>query len=116
MTETRCKIAQKTKRISFRITQEQYEKLLKETEAAQIPNGNISEYLRRQAELYNQKDLIYWEGMKEIQYQIRKIGLNINQIVRRNNSRLYFKSDKEELVKDLKEIQKLLKELQRKEI
>lgn len=54
--------------------------------------------------------------MKEIQYQIRKIGLNINQIVRRNNSRLYFKSDKEELVKDLKEIQKLLKELQKKEI
>ena len=104
-------MAQKNKKISFRITEEQYEKLVKDAKTAGIRNGNVSEYIRRQVEEGGLEDLKRREHIKEIQYQIRKIGVNINQIVRRNNSRLYFKSDKEELIKDLKEIQRLMVEL-----
>ncbi len=104
-------MAQKNKKISFRITEEQYEKLVKDAKTAGIRNGNVSEYIRRQVEEVGLEDLKRREHIKEIQYQIRKIGVNINQIVRRNNSRLYFKSDKEELIKDLKEIQRLMVEL-----
>lgn len=104
-------MAKKTKKISFRITEEQYEKLLKDAKAAGIRNNNVSEYIRRQAEAAGLEDLKRREHIKEIQYQIRKIGVNVNQIVRRNNSRLYFKSDKEELIKDLQEIRRLMMEL-----
>ena len=36
--------------------------------------------------------------------EIHKIGININQIVRNNNSELYFQKDKKTLEDDLKKI------------
>ena len=36
--------------------------------------------------------------LRELSYEINKIGVNINQIVKNNNSGLYSDDDKEELV------------------
>lgn len=37
------------------------------------------------------------KSLKEIQYEIAKIGNNVNQIVKNNNSYLYSETDKKEL-------------------
>lgn len=98
----------KTRKICLRITEEEYQKLLEDTKAAGIPRDNISEYLRRQLRLFRPERLVESDHWKELAYQIRKIGINVNQIVSRHNSRLYFPSDKEQLKKDLEEIRMLL--------
>ena len=52
--------------------------------------------------------------LKDMNYQIRKIGVNINQITARNNSRLYFVSDKEQLKEDMEKLIKLFEEFRDK--
>lgn len=45
---------------------------------------------------------------KDLIYEINRIGNNINQIVKNNNSRLYSEDDKKELAAGMEEIKKLL--------
>ena len=93
-------------------------KLTKETanllaERSKAENMNESEYIRYL--LLNQSDHprsreLELEIMR-LRNEINKIGLNVNQIVKNNNSHMYSENDKIDLVKDMEEIKILLKQM-----
>ena len=99
--------------VTFRVTEEEYELLKNRTVQSGIRSGNISEYVRRQV-LGEEYPYVREKLLRDMNYQIRKIGVNINQITARNNSRLYFVSDKEQLKEDMEELIKLFEEFRDK--
>ena len=94
----------------FKLTDETA-KLLAERSKAE--NMNESEYIRylllNQSEHPRSRELEL-EVMR-LRNEINKIGLNVNQIVKNNNSHMYSENDKINLVKDMEEIKILLKQM-----
>lgn len=94
----------------FKLTEETA-KLL--AERSKVENMNESEYIRylllNQSENPGSRELEL-ETMR-LRNEINKIGGNINQIVKNNNSHLYRESDKINLIKYMEEINGLVKEL-----
>lgn len=71
---------------------------------------SISLYLRSII-MTEEKSVIDKEQLlvyKELIYEINRIGNNINQIVKNNNSKLYSDDDKHELAAGMEEIKRLL--------
>ena len=99
-----------TLRKHFKLTEETA-KLLAERSKAE--NMNESEYIRylllNQSEHPRSRELEL-EVMR-LRNEINKIGLNVNQIVKNNNSHMYSENDKINLVKDMEEIKILLKQM-----
>lgn len=91
----------------FKLTDETA-KLLAERSKAE--NMNESEYIRylllNQSENPRSKELEL-EVMR-LRNEINKIGLNVNQIVKNNNSDLYRESDKIKLILEMEKIENLL--------
>lgn len=94
----------------FKLTEETA-KLLAERSKAE--NMNESEYIRHlllnQSEHPRSRELEL--EIMRLRNEVNKIGLNINQIVKNNNSHLYRESDKINLIKYEEEIRGLIKEL-----
>lgn len=94
----------------FKLTEETA-KLLAERSKAE--NMNESEYIRylllNQSKHPRSRELEL--EIMHLQNEVNKIGLNINQIVKNNNSHLYRESDKINLIKYVEEIRGLIKEL-----
>ncbi len=91
----------------FKLTEETA-KLLAERSKAE--NMNESEYIRylllNQSEHPRNRELEL--EIMRLRNEINKIGLNINQIVKNNNSHIYNESDKMELKSQLEIIKDLL--------
>lgn len=98
----------KTQSVSIRLTNEEHEMLLEKAEGCR----SLSEYLRYQvfADI-PQKNQRLLEEIRKAQYELHKIGVNINQIVKNNNSRIYKTSDKRELEDSMRRIQELEREI-----
>ena len=94
----------------FKLTEETA-KLLEERSKAE--SMNESEYIRylllNQSENPRSKELEL--EIMRLRNEINKIGVNINQIVKNNNSHLYRESDKINLIKYMEEINGLVEEL-----
>ena len=94
----------------FKLTEETANLL---AERSKAENMNESEYIRylilNQSEHPRSRELEL-EVMR-LRNEINKIGLNVNQIVKNNNSHLYRESDKINLIRYVEEINELLKEL-----
>lgn len=99
-----------TIRKHFKLTEETA-KLLAEHSKAE--NMNESEYIRylllNQSE--NPRSCELELEIMRLRNEINKIGVNINQIVKNNNSHRYNEDDKIGLVKDMAEIKELLMRL-----
>lgn len=93
----------------FKLTEETA-KLLAERSKAE--NMNESEYIRHL--LLNQSEHPISRELEleimRLRNEINKIGVNINQIVKNNNSRRYSENDKMDLAEDMEEIKTLLKQ------
>jgi len=94
----------------FKLTEETAKIL---TERSKAENMNESEYIRylllNQSEHPRSRELEL-EVMR-LRNEINKIGVNINQIVKNNNSHIYSESDKISLAKSMEGISLLLEEL-----
>ncbi len=94
----------------FKLTEETA-KLL--AERSRSENMNESEYIRylllNQSEHPRSRELEL--EIMRLRNEVNKIGLNINQIVKNNNSHMYSENDKINLVKDMEEIKILLKQM-----
>ena len=99
-----------TLRKHFKLTEETAKLLV---ECSKAENMNESEYIRylllNQSENPRSKELEL--EVMHLRNEINKIGLNVNQIVKNNNSHLYRESDKINLIKYMEEINGLIKEL-----
>lgn len=92
--------------INFRVTEEEYAEIQRRAEHAGIRNQNVSEYVRRQV-LGDEYPYLREKLLRNMNYQIRKIGVNINQIAARCNSGIYLPGDKRLLEEEMQTLQQL---------
>lgn len=99
----------KEKWITFRVD----ENLWKAIDRERKKYKNRSEFLRALAEGFYpmEKQKKVMAELEKFRLEINKIGTNINQITKNNNSQLYFQRDKERLEKSMKQILVLENEL-----
>lgn len=87
----------KDKVIGIRVTKQEKERLIKKSQKAEM---SLSEYIIEQA---LERDIVVVEDVKNLVYELRKIGNNINQLTRLANSGMiqvvYLDEVKEELRK-----------------
>jgi len=97
-----------TLRKHFKLTEETA-KLLAERSKAE--NMNESEYIRylilNESEQPRSREL----EIMRLRNEINKIGVNINQIVKNNNSHIYSESDKIKLISELEILKILLEQI-----
>lgn len=90
-------------------------RILKEAErgAKERTNGNVSEYIRLL--ICSQNAYMHPEIQNELmklRQEVNRIGVNINQIVKNNNSGIYLYRDKEQISAYMKNLIKEFKELE----
>ena len=88
----------KDKVIGIRVTKQEKERLIKKSQKAEM---SLSEYIIEQA---LEKDIVVVEGVKNLVYELRKIGNNINQLTRLANSGMIKVVYLDEAKKELKKI------------
>ncbi|RHT69194.1 plasmid mobilization relaxosome protein MobC [Ruminococcus sp. AM29-12LB] len=101
----------KNRIITFRVTDEEYALLTERTKKTGITGENLSEYIRQQVfgeEYPYQKEKL----LRDMNYQIRKIGVNLNQIAARYNSSLYLEQDRRLVMQYMEELKMLLEKTQ----
>lgn len=64
----------KSKRITFRVTQSEYKKIENKAKKAKM---NISQYVSLSAV---GRDIVIIDDLKELTHQLSKVGINLNQI------------------------------------
>lgn len=86
----------KSIKLTVRVNEEIYNELLLKMKQNNITNKSV--YIR-QLMMFDRplSNPEIKKSLKNIQYEIAKIGVNVNQIVKNNNSYLYSESDKIEL-------------------
>lgn len=102
--------------IRVRLTKNEYDLLLREADKeGYAKNGelNLSSYIRGRlfSEMLARKNT--GKELRELSYQIRKIGVNINQAVKRINSGREGKDDDTYLLTELAEVERLLKKYEK---
>ena len=66
---------------------------------------NVSAFIREKLFREEIKELAYYRELKNLTYQIRKIGVNINQIAKRiNETNSIYQSDMEDIQRKVNEI------------
>lgn len=88
--------------IRFRVDEKEAEIIEKEEKNYQNRSEFFRALLRKFLPLHENREVQI--ELERLRMEIHKIGININQIVRNNNSELYFQKDKKTLEDDLKKI------------
>lgn len=92
----------KTKRVNFRITENELEKI---KQKAKRSNMNLTKYLTICA---LDKEIIIVENLKDFQAQLRRIGNNLNQLTRLCNEGIITCLELENVKKQVNDIWQLL--------
>lgn len=100
----------KDKQIHIRLTKDDYDDIKQRSQKA---NLTMTDYMMKSA---LNKKIIVIVGYKEVFNEIRKIGININQIARKCNMSLVQQSDIEEIQTYMEQIWQLLRYSQEKTI
>lgn len=93
----------KDKQIHIRLTKDDYDYIKQRSQKA---NLTITDYILNSA---LNKKIVVIVGYKEVFNEIRKIGINVNQITRKCNMGLVGKSDIEEIQECMEQIWQLLR-------
>ena len=100
----------KDKQIHIRLTKDDYDNIKHRSQKA---NLTMTDYMMKSA---LNKKIIVIVGYKEVFHEIRKIGININQIARKCNMGLVQQSAIEEIQTYMEQIWQLLRYSQEKTI
>lgn len=89
-------------KIEFYVNDEEKSFILEKMKVAKIKN--LSAYLRKAA-IDGKIEIHDYSGLKEINYNLRKIGVNINQIAKRiNETNSIYQSDMEDIQRKVNEV------------
>lgn len=89
-------------KIEFYVNDEEKSFILEKMKVAKIKN--LSAYLRKAA-IDEKIEIHDYSGLKEINYNLRKIGVNINQIAKRiNETNSVYQSDMEDIKRKVNEV------------
>lgn len=86
----------RNKQIVLRLSDEEYQKYMEQVEKSKLTQNEF--FVR----CISKKKIIVVEGLKETLTELKKIGVNINQISKNLNSGIFQSADKE--LKEVKEI------------
>ncbi len=100
----------KEKQLHIRLTKENYDEI---KERSQKANFTMTDYILKSA---LNKKIVVIVGYQEIFNEIRKIGINVNQIARKYNMGLEQQSDISEIQKYMEQIWQLLRYSKQKTI
>lgn len=92
-------MANKNRIILFRVTEKEYNFLCEQAKDEQTGKVNMSAYIRKcalQKSGYFKEEYLLKE-VKTLSYQVRKIGVNINQAVKKINEGYYQAEESEKL-------------------
>lgn len=95
--------------VKARLTANEYQIFLKKVKGSDRPD-NMSEYIR--ACIFSddlKHSIAVTRELKNLNYQIRKIGVLINQIAASANRGVMFRGDAELVLKKLQEVEELVK-------
>ena len=93
-------------KIEFYVNDEEKSFILEKMKVAKIKN--LSAYLRKAA-IDEKIEIHDYSGLKEINYNLRKIGVNINQIAKRiNETNSVYQSDMEDIKRKVNEVWHIL--------
>lgn len=110
---------QYTEKIRIRLTKDELSHLKKsfsesKTLCFRNGRGNFSGYLRNLLlQSSNYKNISLLKQMNSLRYEIRKIGVNINQVAKKVNSGFGTKEDIAELQIKLEEVRELLRKYEK---
>lgn len=91
--------------IKFRCDEKLYRKIHDDKEK-EFPEMDMSKYMRyRMKRDIPAADPGVREYLRKLQYEINRIGNNINQIAKRMNTSVYLQEDKEQLFKMMEEVE-----------
>lgn len=103
----------RNRKFTFRLTQEEYEFLLERSKQADISGKNyktLSDFIRESTlEKNGYHSRIIKEQLHDLKYEIRKIGVNVNQVTKKINGGFGTLKDVETLESSLLGIEKHLK-------
>lgn len=94
--------------VLFRVTKEEYDAIFQQFQQSGEPT--LSAYLRKIVLHPQAQKIQAAKQQKELVRQVRKIGVNINQITARHNSGLYFASDRKQLKAQMEALVKMVEE------
>lgn len=97
----------KTKRLYIRMSESDYIFLKGQLQEDECLSAYCREHLLQTEDTRKKERERYW---KELVYQIRKIGVNINQTVARMNAGVSFSDDGEMLKQELQRVYQLLEQ------
>lgn len=101
-------------RLNCRVSEEEWNKVLKKAEEENI---SVSEYIRNtlfREPIGGVTEQEVNELIRDLTYQIRKIGININQLAKAANGRYFRGRDKELLFREQEKLSFLLEQYVRK--
>lgn len=88
--------------LTFYVSEDEKAFIFEKMKAAKIKN--LSAYLRKAA-IDEKIEIHDYSGLKEINYNLRKIGVNINQIAKRiNETNSVYQSDMEDIQRKVNEV------------
>ena len=92
--------------LKFYVSEEEKAFIFEKMKIAKI--NNLSAYLRKAA-IDEKIEIHDYSGLKEINYNLRKIGVNINQIAKRiNETNSVYQSDMEDIQRKVNEVWHIL--------
>lgn len=101
----------KTKQIKFRVTENDYKKIKNKIEKSKLSQDD---YLLKCA---LDKEIVIIDGLREIIYEVKKIGTNINQLAKiSNQKRVVSSTALDNMNKELSEVWQLLRLLIQKQV
>lgn len=88
--------------LTFYVSEDEKAFIFEKMKAAKIKN--LSAYLRKAA-IDEKIEIHDYSGLKEVNYNLRKIGVNINQIAKRiNETNSIYQSDMEDIQRKVNEV------------
>ena len=108
----------KERKVTFRVTEDEYNFLLTKSNnsSEKFKNGkeNVSGFIRETLlSETGYRNVFLERQLKDLRYEIRKIGTNINQVVKKINSGYGTQADVPILEKSLEEIKESIDEYER---
>ena len=98
-------------KISFRITKEELEILDEEMKAYYpIIEGKRSTYIREKV-LHGELPPTIRQDVRDIQYQVNKIGVNVNQIAKKMNAGYVYNTDADHVMDGIQKVEEQIEKL-----
>lgn len=101
----------RSKQISIRTTEKEYQRIKKKIDKSKLSQN---EYFIRSA---LDKDIVIVEGLPEIIREVKRIGININQITKKvNQGDILYSEELKDVQSEVKDIWQLLNQLVQKQV